>query len=216
MSNSASLVGIQFGRLKVTKKLDSRNYHMHWLCECKCGNTTEVSTGNLKSRHTLSCGCLQKDHAAISKTKHGLYFDEHGKRTKLYRVWGGMKERCFDFSNKAFSDYGGRGIKVCSEWLDYETFHAWAMAKGYKEGVSIERINNDGNYEPSNCKWIESSKQASNRRNNHYLTFNGQTKTITVWANELGIYPKNLLNRITRGWSVERALTTPDNTRRKI
>lgn len=214
VSKHAKLLGKKFGRLTVVKKLDSRNYHVHWLCECVCGNFAEVSTGRLNAGQTKSCGCLQKERAAEAKKTHGLYFDENGKRSKLYRVWGHMNERCSSPTSNAYEDYGGRGIRVCKEWKDYKTFHEWAISNGYKEGLSIERVDNDGNYEPSNCKWIPISKQASNRRNIRYLTLNGRERSLLEWSEEFGLDPSNVRTRLKRGWSVERALTTPDDYRR--
>lgn len=207
MAMAKELLNQQFGDLTVTQKLDSRKGHMHWLCRCKCGKIAEVSTGNLNSGHTKSCGCLQKKRSAEIKMVHGLYKDATGKRTKLYHVWGGMKERCFNQNHQAYKDYGRRGITVCEEWLEYAVFHDWAMKSGYKQGLSIERINNDGNYEPANCEWIPRLHQAANRRNVRMITHDDVTLTASEWGKRLNLNPKNILNRLRRGWSVEEALT---------
>lgn len=216
MTRPSELIGKRFERLVVIKRLEPRKGHMHWLCKCDCGNFTEVSTGRLNSGQTKSCGCLQKERAAENKKVHGLYYNEGGKKSKLYRVWSRMKERCFNPNSFAYKDYGGRGIRVCDEWLDYEPFHKWSILNNYREGFSIERVDNDGNYEPSNCKWIPISQQASNRRSVRYLTFNGQTMSVTEWGEKLDLKPTNILTRLRRGWTVERALTTPDDYRRKV
>jgi hypothetical protein len=213
VSRNVDLTGRIFGRLTCIGKVGSRNGHMLWNCQCACGRESIVTTGNLNIGHTQSCGCLQKDRSRKSKLVHGKYHDENGNRSKLYHVWDSMKQRCNNPNNKSYMDYGGKGVKVCSDWNDYKTFYDWAISNGYQEGLTIERINNTEGYKPSNCKWIKKSMQASNRRNNHYLSFRGKKMTVTEWGNELGINPKNILTRLRRGWSVERALTTPNDRR---
>lgn len=136
----------------------------------------------------------------------------HGKRrTRLYSTWTGMKTRCTNKNCAKYKNYGGRGIKICDEWLNnFQSFYDWAMENGYRDDLSIDRINNDGNYEPSNCRWIKMEEQASNKTTNHLIAYNGKTDTISGWARELGVSRCLLKDRICRyGWSVERALTTP-------
>lgn len=173
-----------------------------WLCECDCGKKKEVTTGNLKSGTTRSCGCLHKEQLAKKLTTHG----EYGSR--LYWCWHNMKARCFNENDKRYMSYGGRGITVCEEWLVFENFRAWAMENGYADDLSIDRINVNGNYEPSNCKWSSDIEQARNKRNNRLVTYEGKTQTLKEWAEELGVNYYTLHSRIVkRGWSVERALT---------
>jgi hypothetical protein len=204
------ILGDRFGRL-IVQSFEGRNkqYDSLWRVICDCGNKFIVRGGVLKNGHTKSCGCLQRERTGESHIVHGLYFDPiTGKRSKLYRVWMGMKERCSNNKNEMFKYYGGSGIIVCEEWAnDYSSFYRWAMEGGYKEGLTIERINGCSNYEPSNCMWIPQSLQSRNRRNNKILTLNGVTKKVVDWAIIVNI-PGYLINyRIRLGWSTERALT---------
>ena len=139
---------------------------------------------------------------------HGLCLDENGKKTRLYTVWSRMRQRCSDKNSSDYDRYGGRGISVCDEWMDYKNFHDWAMTKGYKEGLTIERTDNDGNYEPSNCKWITLEAQARNKRNNRLITYKGETRTLAEWCDILGM-ESSLLRYRLNNWGVERAFTEP-------
>lgn len=136
----------------------------------------------------------------------------HGQsNTRLYSIWSGIKNRCFNENEPAFKDYGGRGITVCQEWVDkFTAFEQWALNNGYSESLTIDRINNNGNYEPDNCRWITNQQQSRNRRTNHLLTHKGQTKTLIEWSEELSIPYNTLVNRINvLGWSIEKSLSTP-------
>ena len=130
------------------------------------------------------------------------------KRARLYDIWNLMKQRCTNPNRPDFARYGGKGIKVCDEWLSYDGFKAWALANGYADDLTIERNDSTGNYEPSNCRWATTKEQAVNKKSNVMVTFNGKTQTISQWAEELGINYFTLQSRITkRHWSIERALT---------
>ena len=134
---------------------------------------------------------------------------KHGKRkTKLYGIWNSMKDRCYNTNCKRFKDWGGRGIAVCSEWRnDFMSFYNWSMANGYKEGLTLDRIDNNGNYEPYNCRWITTKQQARNRRSNINYTINGVTRCILELCEILGLNPKTVYQRIHYyNWTIERAL----------
>lgn len=136
-------------------------------------------------------------------------FSNHGLRhTRLYNIWSGLKARCNRKSNHDYKLYGARGIRVCDEWNDFTRFYAWATAHGYSETLTIDRIDTDGDYTPSNCRWVNWKTQANNKRNNHMITFRGKRATLQQWADSVGIKANTLLYRLKRGWSVERALTT--------
>ena len=207
--NEKDLTGQRFGRLVALRKVDryvspcgsSCNI---WLCKCDCGNEKKVKTSDLTSGNTRSCGCFQTE----ARITHNL------THHKLYWVYQNMKNRCYRTSDRHFNDYGGRGITVCDEWLeDFLNFYSWAINNGYQEGLEIDRIEVNGNYEPSNCRWITHKEQQFNKRNNKRFYYNGKNLTLPEWSEILHISPDTLFSRIyKRGWSVERALTEPVHT----
>lgn len=160
MSKINDLTGKKFGRLKVIEYYGSnKNGRALWLCQCDCGKTKSVLGNSLLCGLTLSCGCYNKEEARKRRTKHSLSY------SKLYKVWHGMKTRCYNKNFIYYCNYGGRGITICHEWLNnFETFYNWAINNGYEEGLTIDRINNDGNYEPNNCRWITRAEQNRNQR----------------------------------------------------
>lgn len=174
-----------------------------YLCKCDCGNYHIVSGESLVSGKTKSCGCLKRMKGKARKNTHPYV------HTRLYRVWGNMVNRCTNHNNPAYNKYGGRGISVCDEWLQFLTFREWAISSGYSEELSIDRIDNDGGYNPDNCRWVDRYVQANNKRNNVMLEFNGRTMTVSEWAREMNINYKALHRRLHAGWTVERALTEP-------
>ena len=184
----------RFGRLTIvsnTGKHDSRG-NIIWLCLCDCGNYVEKSTHYLvRKTGTHSCGCQRGE----SHIKHGD--GRRGRKTRLYRIWCGMLWRCNPKNHDKYS-YAKNGISVCDEWLDYEVFSAWALKSGYTDDLTIDRIDYNGNYEPSNCRWITRVEQANNKSNNHLITYNGKTMTLAEWARELGINYSTLRSRINR------------------
>jgi hypothetical protein len=210
MGKFVDLTGQRFGRLVVQRKLDVRDSdnRIMWACLCDCGAFTQVSGHHLRSGNTKSCGCLQKEAIRItakSNAKHG----EAGK-TRLYNIWKGMKKRCLSPSHKSYSSYGGRGITICDEWLEYVPFMQWAIANGYKQGLTLERVDNNGPYSPENCRWATCKVQANNRRNSVILEYDGQAKTLAMWAEERNVNLYTLWDRIKRyNWPIKKALTTP-------
>ncbi|HSW35847.1 MAG TPA: hypothetical protein VLH18_04500 [Candidatus Limnocylindrales bacterium] len=195
--------GDVFGRLTIVEELEKKNHNRQFLCKCECGAKTTVDSSKLISKNTQSCGCLKREIMANKNRTHGK------SKTPLYSVWNSMKGRCYNPSDAGFRDYGGRGITVCGEWQEFEPFMEWALKSGYRKGLTIERVDNNGNYEPQNCKWIPRSEQSANRRTNRYLKFRGNLKTMAQWSRDLGINYDTLKDRLNNGWPVERALTVP-------
>ena len=170
------LTGKKFGRLTVIKKVENdKRQRTRWLCKCDCGNEIIVDRTNLSinKTKTVSCGCWKKELI----TKHSKY------KTSIYNAYISMKQRCYNTKNPAYKYYGKRGISICNEWLDnFENFNRWSIENGYRKGLSIDRIDVNGNYEPKNCRWVNSQVQMNNTRNNHYITYNNETHSIADWA----------------------------------
>lgn len=204
MDKINDIIGKRFERLVVKSFHHANGYIKYYVCQCDCGNEKVIARNNLLAGYTKSCGCLQKERAAQA---HKLPEHYH----QLHHVLQGMKNRCYNKENNRYHRYGERGITVCDEWLNNpDTFCEWAIANGYKKGLSIDRINNDGNYEPNNCRWVTPKEQNTNQSTNINITYNGITQTLSQWACQLGIKKTTLHNRIKYyGWSVEDALTKP-------
>jgi hypothetical protein len=200
------LTGRRFGRLVIVGRAYTVDSNVtRWRCRCDCGNSSVVSYINLVSGNTRSCGCLRSGNpcAAI----HGRSY------SRIYRIWGGMLRRCRDTHNKSWIRYGGRGITICSRWRQF-IFFLRDMGE-CPPGFSIERIDNSNGYGPGNCKWASPKEQARNRRDNHILSFDGKRQCLQAWAEELNIHPNTLRSRLSRGWSVQDALTRPDSKVRR-
>lgn len=198
--------GKRYGNLVVVKEAykDKRygKTRIVWECICDCGNTCNILGERLSSGNTKSCGCLKPK-------KCGNY--KHGKKyTRLYNIWQGMKGRCCNSNHTSYMYYGGKGIKIFGEWInDFQTFHDWAISAGYNDSLTIDRINSDGNYEPSNCRWVSMADQANNTSNNRLITANGKTQTLTKWSQETGINITTLSSRIkSLNWDAEKAMNT--------
>ena len=157
------MTGQRFGRLTVVGQTEERQHrHVVWECHCDCGNTCFVMSSSLIHGSTKSCGCFMSEARGVSRTTH------HMSHEKIYLLWQGMKQRCFYQNNKAFKYYGGRGITVCDEWKDnFQAFYDYVSKLPHygEKGYSLDRINNDGNYEPGNVKWSTQTEQLMNRRN---------------------------------------------------
>ena len=159
------LLGKRFDRLVVIERAENtKQGDAQWLCRCDCGNEKIIRANALKTGRTRSCGCLLSE---CSKKRMAKLMTKHGKsNSRLYRVWASMKERCSSANNKGYDNYGGRGISVCDKWQEFEPFYKWAIANGYKKRLEIDRIDNDGNYEPDNCRWVTSKQNCRNTRKN--------------------------------------------------
>ena len=204
------LTGKRFGRLFVEKRdFLAPAGKTRWICTCDCGNTTSVATGKL-GRTTHSCGCLRKEVTAKRLTKHGAMIGVHSGKNKaapLYQIWKGLHQRCNNPNNPRYKDYGGRGIKVCKRWDDFAVFRD-DVSKTFQRGLTIDRINNDGNYEPKNVRWSTATVQGRNKRNNFLVTLGEETHNLTEWAERTGLKPLTIRARLTTlGWPVEKALT---------
>lgn len=204
------MTGKTFGRLHVVARSQiSKGGKAYWICRCECGNTKTVSGEKLRSGNTKSCGCYRKETLPFNRRTHGMSAHKN-KKVRIYNIWLNMKSRCKNPNNIEYPLYGGRGIDVCDEWMEFKKFYDWAMSVGYKENLSIDRINPNKGYNPENCRWATNEQQQNNKRNNHIIEFNGTSKTIAEWAKEKNIAYDTLWARIqVYGWSIERALNTP-------
>lgn len=194
-------VGQKYGRLLVLSRAENKSEkdaNARWNCQCDCGKISVVYGQDLQREKVKSCGCLN----AENRIKHGM------SRTNVHAVWRMMRDRCSNPNNAAYKNYGGRGIRVCERWDSFENFLNDMGSR--PDGYSIDRIDNDGNYEPSNCRWATTKQQLNNQRRNRVIELNGERKTIAQWADSLGIDWYTLRSRLDRyGWTIERALTTP-------
>ena len=200
------LTGKRFGKLTIIKRLESSKsgHSSMWQCKCDCGTITKVSRNNLMNGHTKSCGCL----------KHESRVRTHGKsKNRLYYVWRDMLNRCFNESVPDYHSYGGRGITVCDEWKDdFQSFYDWAMENGYDEtakrgAFTLDRIDVEKDYEPSNCRWVDVKLQQNNRRNNVIIEYDGCSYTLAQLSELTGIPYKTLHKRIrVLNWDIEKAI----------
>jgi hypothetical protein len=203
MAFAMDLTGQVFGRL-TARLIDRSGKRIRWVCDCECGGKAVVAVSDLIGSHTRSCGCLWRETVPGHNASHrrtGSY---------LHRIWGLMIQRCHNPNNPAYPKYGGRGIVVCQRWR--ESFEAFAADMGERptDRHSVERKNNDGNYNPENCVWATRSEQARNRKSSRLLTLDGVTRTAAEWSEITGLMSWTIRQRIDRyGWTVERALTTP-------
>lgn len=210
MTEKIKMIGKRFGRLTVIRENGkAKNGSLMYLCECDCGNFITVRGISLRNGDCKSCGCLRKEISSKGNSTHG-----HSNE-RLFNVWRCMIRRCYDVNHSSYHRYGGRGIKICDNWLNnYESFKNFMLDNGYPEDAgpyeySIDRLNNDGNYEPSNCRVVTAKIQSLNKSNNHRVFFKGEEMTITEAAQKCGLTNKQVFNRIDKGWDIKRALTQP-------
>lgn len=211
MGRFKDLTGQKFDRLTVIKRAGtSKSGKVLWLCECSCKEHNQITTttSNLITGNTKSCGCLAKESASKVGKANRVHGDTNAR---LYKIFQGMKDRCYNPNNKDYARYGGRGIKLCDEWKNnYIAFKEWAINNGYRETLTIERKDFDQNYCPANCEWIKMEAQQRNKSSNRVITYNGESMILIAWAERLGIPYKVLCARINdRGYSFEEAINMP-------
>lgn len=214
MPKFVDLTGQKFGRWTVVERGESRvcagKKQTTWICLCECGNIKSVIGSSLKRGKSISCGCYrseyQRDRMSEMHKKNQPEFVRH--KEPLYSVWSDIKYRCYNRNCSGYPYYGGRGIKMCHEWKeDYATFRAWAISTGYRDGLSIDRIDVNGNYEPSNCRWATAKQQANNRRNNKIIEIRGESRTIAEWADMLNVTHSRIWHNINKGVTGEELLS---------
>lgn len=198
-------VGEKYNKLTVLKVNNCNDV----LCQCECGKVVKTTAWRLTSGNTKSCGCYKL--VALNKriTKHGL------ARHPLHKTWNNIKSRCYNPKATKYQYYGGKGVVVCDEWRDdFQKFFDWSIANGWRPGLTIDRINGDGDYAPQNCRWVDYKTQNNNLSCNHLITWNGETRSVYDWAFVLKMNPKTLSERLRRGWTIERAFSQAVQQRR--
>lgn len=167
MNSVIDLTGQKYGRLTPVEFCGIKDHKARWKCSCDCGLTVIVPANSLRTGNTKSCGCLHREIVSEIGKKNTTHGNSHDNRTRLYTIWCGMRQRCNNKNREAYSLYGGKGVKVCDEWNDFLAFKKWAMSNGYADNLSIDRIDNNGDYEPSNCRWITASENVARANKNH-------------------------------------------------
>ena len=213
LHNEIDITGMKFGRLTAIKKIGKSDSHgALWLCQCDCGKMHEARSSYLRNGFTTSCGCYRSELNAEKARRMGEKNVRHGKsrrRSKdpLYLVWHSMKARCTYPNHISYRNYGGKGVTVCDEWQAFESFYEWAMGHGYKKGLAIDRIDSDGNYEPSNCRFVTQAENNKARKGTRWVTIDGETHTLPDWARIVGnISYRGIRYRLQHGWSEKEAI----------
>jgi hypothetical protein len=204
-SRTIDITGQRFGRWNVLSRArNTPKGQAQWLCRCDCGTESILAGATLRTGHSRSCGCLKREMNIKRSTKHG-----HATNgiSPTYHSWNGMLSRCTNPSHHSYADYGERGIDVCPRWFQFQNFLADMGEKPH--GTSLERKDNSLGYSPENCYWATATQQARNKRNNRILSLNGESHTLAEWAERLAMHPATLSDRLQRGWSDEKAITTP-------
>lgn len=191
------LTGKRFGRQIAIKQVGINKYGNYlWLCKCDCGKEHIVPSGKLVQGKSTSCGCYALEVKTKSLEKHGI---TTGGKPRTFIIWNGMKARCNNPKSTSYKSYGGRGIKICDEWMAFENFHNWAIINGYSDGLTIDRIDNNGNYEPCNCRWISATENKKNQRKTRYITIEGETKSISEWCKSLHLSKSTFYKNLNNG-----------------
>lgn len=200
--NRVEMTGKRFGRLTVTGYSHSdKRWQAHWNCRCDCGKALVVQGSCLRSGNSKSCGCLRDESRLIHGFFVGRKANKNHRLGSEYRTYLKMKERCYKEYCPQYKDYGGRGIKVCDRWIGRDGFVRFYADMGPKPSPAhtIERVNNNGNYEPGNCKWATRKEQARNSRGNRLITHNGKTQCMSAWAEEFGVTYATFQSRVSKG-----------------
>ena len=207
MRTAKDLSGQRFGRLTVICRAVGKYDRPYYKCACDCGNEVVKRGKDLISGNTRSCGCLHKEQLAERNHKNRVHGGGH---TRLYNIYSNMMNRCYNIKQAEYHNYGGRGVSICKEWRDsFVTFREWAIANGYNDTLTIDRIDVNGNYEPPNCRWITKAEQQFNKTNTRYFEYKGQKKCLAEWAEIFSMNKPTLYNRVYNlGWSIDKALET--------
>lgn len=191
------ITGMKFGRLTALYPEETNvRGRFKWICRCDCGNYTKAKSSELKNGARISCGCARETHGM--------------SHSRLYVIWKGMKQRCDDETVQCYKNYGGRGISYCDEWEKFEPFADWALSNGYSEDLTLDRIDNNGDYRPENCRWATSEEQSNNQRTNHYITCDGETHTLIQWSRITGISRNAIYDRLQKGMTTKEELFAPN------
>jgi len=193
--NFQDLTGLTFGRLTVLRRSENRGDRVVWLCKCECGQEKSIEANSLRTGKTKSCGCLLSETMRKRQYKHGF------GNERLWIIWRNMIDRCTNTKHPNYRRYGGRGTSVCNEWKNnYLAFKSWALSHSYADNLTIDRTDNNGNYEPDNCKWVTTDVQDYNKRNTVYITIGNETKNLKEWSRTSGLSKNLIYSRFKRGW----------------
>lgn len=196
MAKVKDLIGNKYGRLVVVSRAENKGSKTAWLCKCDCGNEVIVTGNALQCGDTCSCGCFRRDKSQEKMSKHNM------SDTRLYRIWKGIKSRCYIKSSSSYIHYGGRGIIMCDDWKnDFINFYNWSIKNGYREDLTIERKDVNGNYCEDNCVWITEKEQHNNTRNSRLIEIDGELKTAKQWSEYADITYDAIICRLKRGIS---------------
>ena len=212
--NFKNLTGLKYGRLTVIEiSSKDKNGHYYWLCECDCGKIKKILGTHLLRGNIKSCGCYNSELASIRQKEKQIIPNK-----RIRHIWESMKSRCYNNKNISYKNYGARGIKICDEWINKENglinFYNWSIDNGYKDDLTIDRIDVNGNYEPSNCRWATWQKQCNNTRNNIKIEYNSEYENICYFIKKYNLNKFAIYNRLKRDWSVRDAIEKPVKERR--
>lgn len=202
-------IGKNYNKLTIISYAYTKNNETYWKCQCSCGKEIILPYGKLTSGQIKSCGCAYKDN--LQKIKNGEIkppnFKHGDSNSRLYNIYQGMKDRCYNKNGKDYKDYGARGIKICEEWFDsYTSFKEWCLSNGYQDNLTIDRINVNADYCPENCRWANITQQNNNKRTNILIEYRGQKLSLKQLSKLVGINYQTLYNRYKRGWPLERMI----------